>query len=106
MPTTINTDQKVKLTVKPLTQKSRPALVHGIPAWSSSNPSIISLVVAPDGLSAYAFAAGTIGTATVGVAADADMSSAIRQIQTTIDITVTAAEAASLVLDPSSPELA
>ena len=99
---TLNTEQKAKVTVKPLTAKGKPAQVDGPPGWSISDVSVASLVVAPDGLSAEVIGVSA-GTATVTVAADADLTSGVRQITGNLDVTVTAAEAATLSLETDTP---
>lgn len=99
---TLTIEQKATVTVKPLTAKGNPAPVDGAPGWSISDPAIASLVVAPDGMSADVIAA-TAGAATITVAADADLTSGVRQITGVLDVTVVAAEAATLVLEAGVP---
>jgi hypothetical protein len=100
----LTTDQKAKVTVRPLTAKGKPTVVDGIPGWSTSNPSVISLVVSPDGLSADVIGAG-VGTAIVTVSADADLTSGIREITAALSASVILAEAASLTLEVGTPTL-
>lgn len=100
---TLNTEQKVKVTVRPLTAGGQPATVDGVPGWSVSSPVLATLEVAPDGLSAYVFA-GQPGVGQVLVSADADLTSGVREIIGVLDLTVVAAEAATLELVADDPE--
>ena len=100
---TLNTEQKVKVTVRPLTAGGQPATVDGVPGWAVSDPALATLEVAPDGLSAYVFA-GQPGTGQVMVSADADLTAGVREIVGQLDLTVTAAEAATLLLETGSIE--
>lgn len=98
----LTTEQKVKVTVKPLTAKGNPALVDGAPGWSVSDPAVASLVVAPDGMSADVIA-GASGAVTITVAADADLTSGVRQITGSFDVTVVASEAVTLGFESGIP---
>ena len=84
------------LVIKPLDQFGNPTVVDGIPAWTSSDESIITLSVSGDGLSARATSVGPVGTASVSVIADADLSSGVRDLTGVEEITVVAGEAVSL----------
>jgi len=99
---TINTEQKVKVTVKPVTAKGNPALVDGTPGWSISDPSIASLVVDPTGMSSDVVGAGA-GVAIISVSADADLGAGVREITGSLYVTIVAAEAAALVLEAGTP---
>ena len=99
---TLNTEQKVYVIVKPLTASGKLARVDGVPGWNISNVAVASLVVAPDGISADVFATG-LGTATITVVADADLTAGVRQITGTLDVEVVEAEAASLTLVAGTP---
>jgi hypothetical protein len=99
---TLNTEQKAKVTVRPLTAKGNPALVDGPPGWSITNPAILTLVVAPDGLSADVFGVSA-GTGSVIVSADADLTDGVSEIVGSLTVAVTPALAASLVLEAGTP---
>lgn len=99
---TLTTDQKVNLKLNALTLTGKPANVDGVPLWSTSNANVISLVVSPNGLSAFAVASGA-GSASVTVIADGDLTSGIKQLTTSVDLTVTQAGAASIVVTNDPP---
>lgn len=67
-----------------------PALVNGAPVWTSSNPAVVSVVAAADGLSALASGL-TVGTATVSVIAESSFVAGVSvPITGTLDFNVTA----------------
>jgi hypothetical protein len=98
-------EQKVSLSIKPLTAAGNPARVDGIPAWAVSDTNVLSLVVAPDGLSAVAVANGPIGLSQVSVVADADLGAGVKELVATLDVQVVPAEAVSLGVTAGAPEL-
>jgi hypothetical protein len=73
-----------------------PAQVDGPLAWSVSDPSVITLEVSNDGLSAFVIAQGPLGTSQVSVEGDADLGEGVRPITVIGDIEVRASEAVSL----------
>lgn len=98
---TLNTAQKVDLTISATNTAGKPASVTGVPLWNSSNVNAVSLVVAADGLSAYAFGNG-VGNATVSVIANAGTEAVPVQISASVDLTVSLAPATTLVITPST----
>jgi hypothetical protein len=76
----ITTDQRfenVQLTITD--SRGRPAAVDGVPVWASSDPTVLAVTPAADGMSA---AVDTVapGTARVTVTADADLGSGVQTI--------------------------
>lgn len=105
MPTVVLTDeQKVHLAIQPVTASGNPAVVDGVPEWAASDPAVVALIVAADGLSADATTVGPVGASQVSVSADADLGSGIRTISGVLDVQVVAAEAASLAFQVGTPE--
>ena len=100
----ITNEQKVKLTINAVTAANRVAPLDGVPTWSVSDSAVLSLDVAPDGLSAYAISNG-VGVSQVSVIADADLGAGIRELATFIEIQVIAAEAVSLGFVAGTPEV-
>jgi hypothetical protein len=72
--------------------KGNLAQVEGVPAWGMSDPSLGSLAVAEDGLSAV-FTPGSVGTGQVNVSADADLGEGVKTITGILDVEVIAGEA-------------
>ena len=98
----ITTAQKVDLTVSPLTSNGMAGSIVGTPLWSSSSVSNVSLIVAADGMSAYAIA-GTVGSSTVSVIANAGTLAVPVQITGSIVIQVVPAAATTLSILASTP---
>jgi hypothetical protein len=97
-------EQKVTLTLQPTTAKGKIAPVQGIPAWSISNPIVLSLTIAPDGMSAVATSLA-VGSGVVSALADADLSAGVSQISGSLAIQVVPAMASFLVLQTGIPVL-
>lgn len=100
----LTTTQKSTLTLDPRDAKGNPAKLDGIPVWSTANPAVGALDVAPDGLSAT-FVAGEVGATQVSVVADADLDEGeVRELTGVLDVEVKAAEAISLGVGAGAPE--
>ena len=95
--------QKVALAIAPKSAAGNPALVDGTPAWSSSDETVLTLTVAPDGMSAEAVTTGKLGTAQVNVSADADLGDGTKTITGVLDVEVKASEAVSLDISAGAP---
>lgn len=95
--------QKVSLSLLITNAVGNPAPVDGPPTWTLSVPGVVSLVVAPDGMSAVATSIAA-GLTRLTVSADADLSSGVKQISTFLDIQVVASEAVSIIIVAASPE--
>jgi len=95
--------QKVNLTVTFQDAAGNPATVDGVPTWVSSDPTIITLNVAADGLSADAVTTGTLGTAQVSASADADLGSGVTTITGVIDLEVQGAAAVVALVAAGAP---
>lgn len=99
---TLTNEQKINLTVSPLTAGGKPATLTGIPLWSSSDINSITLVVSPDGLSVEAFAAN-IGSSTISVIGNAGTDVSPIQLSASVLLQVVSAPAASLNIVVGSP---
>jgi hypothetical protein len=98
-------EQKVQLSINPVTAAGNAARVDGVPVWSVSDSNVLSLEVAEDGLSAWVSTVGPLGESQVAVVADADLGEGRRELAATLDVTVVAAEAASLAISAGAPVL-
>lgn len=92
----ITTSQEIDLAIAPVDKRGNPAQIDGVPVWLSSDPDIVTINPAPDGLSAIARAVGPTGNAEIVVTADADLGTGTKAIQGTIEIDVAAGQATSL----------
>lgn len=92
----INTDQNypaVSLTITD--SRGRPARVEGVPVWASSDETVLTVVAAPDGMSALVDTVAP-GVARITITADADLDPGV-----TTDITVVS-EDVNVTAGPSS----
>lgn len=100
----ITNEQKVTVTLKPVTNAGKPASLDGAPTWTVvSGDSTVA--PATDGLSASLVSSDTPGDTTFLVEADADIGAGVQNIQDTITLTVIGAQAANLGLAAGTPEL-
>ncbi|HRI33967.1 MAG TPA: hypothetical protein PLD02_09435 [Saprospiraceae bacterium] len=63
--------------------------IDGVPVWLVEDPSILTLNVAPDGLSATFVTTGVVGVTRVNVIADVDTGSNVLNQTGTFEVTVT-----------------
>ena len=98
-------EQKVSLSIDPRTAAGNPAKVDGVPVWSVSDSNVLTIVPSEDGKSAVVTTTGQLGASQVSVSADADLGEGVRTIAATLDVTVVAAEAATLAITSGTPEL-
>lgn len=98
----LTNEQKVKVTVTPVTPSGQPATLDGVPTWEVAAGDV-TLEVASDGLSAYILS-GLPGDSTVVVSADADLGSGVVTISDAVEVHVVGALASSLGLSASAPE--
>jgi hypothetical protein len=92
---TLSDIQQSSLTVSIVDAKNNPAVLAGIPVWTVSDSTILTIVPAADGLSAILTAVGPLGTAKV--------SSAIGSISGSVDVTVIGSAPAQLVISAATP---
>lgn len=88
-------DEQCALSISPVDAKGKPAPLDGVPEWASSDPNVISVVPAVDGLSAK-IVAGNPGTAQVSVTADADLGAGTTALSGALDVQVTGGPAIAL----------
>jgi hypothetical protein len=101
---TITNEQKVKVTLAPVTPAGNPATVDGIPTWSVTEGDA-TIEVAEDGMSAYLISGEANVNSKVLVSADADMGEGVATISDVIDLAVVAASASTLGLVVADAEL-
>ena len=99
-------NQKVSVLIQPVSVKGNPAPLDGVPVWTVTDESLVSVVSAEDGMSAVVTAVGPIGTAQVIVKGDADLGEGLVEITGILDVEILASGAATFVITPGTPELA
>ena len=101
---TITNEQKVTVTLAPVTAAGNPATLDGPPVWSLVSGDA-TFEVAADGLSATLIS-GAVGNSQFTVTADADLDEGeVVTLTDTIDLAVVTAEASQLGLVVGAPEL-
>jgi|SRR5690242_5931326 len=96
--------QKVTATIAAVDAAGNPAQLDGAPTWSSSNPDIVSVTPAADGLTAVIAAVGPLGTSQISVSADARLGPDVVTLSGQDDVTVVASEATTLGISFGTPE--
>lgn len=101
--TSITNEQKVKVTLHPMSQGGNPEPIEN-PEWSVISGDS-TLEVADDGLSAELISSDTPGDTLFMVQADAQIGDGTQEVQDTILCHVTGANAASLGMEVGTPEI-
>ncbi len=99
---TITNEQKVQVTLNPVTDTGKPAKLDGAPTWSVINGTS-TLDIAADGLSAFLVSGDDPGDSDFLVSADADLGSGVTEISDTIRLHVAGAQAKNLGLVAGTP---
>jgi hypothetical protein len=100
---TITNEQKVTVTLAPVTATGKPATLDGAPVWTVQSGD--STVLAADGgLSASLISSDTPGDTVILVEADADLGAGVETISDIIQLTVQGARAQNLGLTVGTPE--
>lgn len=100
----ITADQSVPVSVVFDDDHGNPAAVDGVPVWTVSDATILTVTAADDGMSATVAAVGPAGQAQVSVTANAEMDSTLPAIPVIglMDMQVVAGDAALAVITPGS----
>jgi hypothetical protein len=100
--TTITNEQKVNVTLSPKTDTGKPAKLDGAPVWSVVSGDS-TVVASADGLSADLVSSDTPGDTVFLVDGDADLGSGVEDIQETITLHVSGANAKNLGIAFGTP---
>lgn len=101
---TITNEQKVLVTLNPVTAAGNPATVDGAPVWQVASGDA-TLEVQEGGMSAYLISGAADVTSKVMVSADADLGEGVASLEDSIDLVVIPATASTLGLVSGTPEL-
>lgn len=99
---TMMDDGEASVVIRAVDAKGNPAPLDGIPAWSTSDDTLLTVTPAVDGLSAQIAAVGPLGATQLKVTADARMGPEVVEIMGVLDIDIVAGEAVSIVLEPTT----
>jgi hypothetical protein len=92
---------QIQVAVSYVDGAGNPATVDGDPTWSSSDPTLVTVIADPaNAFEAVLRAVGPLGQAQVTVTADADLGEGIREILTLMDVAVVAGEAVAGAIAP------
>lgn len=99
----ITNEQKVKVSLAPVTETGKPAKLDGTPTWELVS-GFSNISVAKDGMSAVLISEDDPGDTIFAVEADADLGEGVETVADTIRLTVEGARARNLGLTVGSPE--
>lgn len=102
MPLILTDSQKVHLSVSPVNAAGNLAPVEA-PVWSSSDESVVVIVVGEDGLSADVVTTGKLGSAQVRFSCDAKIGEGESALLATLDVQVVAGQAVNVVINAGTP---
>lgn len=97
-------NEKVSVSISPVDAAGNPGKIDGVPVWSSSNETVLTVTPADDGLSAVLTTVGPLGNAQVEVNADADLGEGVKNVSGLIDVEVVAGETVALNPNVGTPE--
>ena len=101
---TITNEEKVQVTLAPLSAAGNPAVLDGAPVWTVVSGDA-TLEVAEDGLSAFLVSGAPDTNSQIQVSADADLGEGIVTLVDVIDLAVVLAQASVLGLVAGTPTL-
>src|SRR5262245_31637516 len=94
--------QNAPVTATCTDSKGNPAKVQD-PAWSSSDPTIVSLVANTDPMKVTVSAVGPLGAALVTFTADADLGTGVVPVIGTMDVVVNPGQATVVAIQAGAP---
>jgi hypothetical protein len=98
---TLPADKQVEVKVSYVDANGNPAVVDGDVAWSSSDTNIASVLAdKDDSAHAIVIPQDEIGQVQIIATADADLGAGVRQLITTMDVTVVGGEAVAGTIEP------
>lgn len=96
--------QKCDLAIVVEDGKGNPAAVDGIPSWSVSNPTLLTVEPSvPDGMSAVLRAVDPVGTSQVSVQVDADLGEGLKPITGLLEVQLLAGDAVTVDIEAGTP---
>lgn len=96
--------QKCDLAIVVEDSKGNPAAVDGIPNWSVSNPTLLTVEPSvPDGMSAVPRAVDPVGTSQVSVQVDADLGEGVKPITGLLEVQLLAGDAVTVDIETGTP---
>jgi hypothetical protein len=90
--------QQFRVEIQPVDKAGNLGTLASGPVWSASDPTILTVAPAADGMSAVVSAMGKLGAAQVNVTAEGDPTPGVNTITGTVDVQVVGGKAVSLRL--------
>jgi hypothetical protein len=98
---TLPVDKQVKVKISYVDANGNPAAVDGDVEWSSSDQKIAMVYGDPDdNMQAVVVPQGPVGQVQIVATADADLGAGVRELITTMDVTIVAGEAVAGTIEP------
>lgn len=97
MEITITTEQKIPVSLNPVTLSGKPAKLDGTPTWTGTS-GLGTVVPSADGLSCDLVSSDSAGDTVILVEADADLGPGVQTISDTITLHCVSPQAANLGL--------
>lgn len=98
----LRNDMKLPVSLAPADKFGNPAPVEGV-TFESSDTSLATVNVSPDGLSAEVVPVGPVGTLQLKVTADPKIGPEVGVLTGLLDIEILAGEAVTLTINPGAP---
>ena len=92
----ITDSQQFRVEIQPVDRAGNPGTLTSEPVWSASDPTILTVTTAADGMSAVVSATGKLGTAQVNVTGEGDPAPGVNTITGTVTVRVVGGQAVSL----------
>jgi hypothetical protein len=99
----ITDSQQFRVEIQPVDKVGNPGTLASVPAWSASDPTILTVLPAADGMSAVVSAMGKLGAAQVNVTAEGDPTPGVNTITGTVAVQVVGGKAVSLQFTAGTP---
>jgi hypothetical protein len=99
----ITDSQEFKVEIQAVDKAGNPGTLASVPVWSVSDPTILTVVPAADGMSAVVSAVGKLGAAQVNVTGEGDPTPGVNTITGTLAVQVGGGKAVSLKLTAGTP---
>jgi hypothetical protein len=103
MAVTMTVTQKVHATIQPVDAHGNSAPVDGIPVWTVSDATMLSVAPGADGMTCDILAVGKVGDAQATVTCDADMGAGVVEITGVVDFHLLAAQAVGVSVNVGAP---
>ena len=89
----ITDSQQFSVEIQPVDKFGNPGTLASVPVWSASDPTILAVVPAADGMSAVVSATGKLGVAEVKVTGEGDATPGVNTITGTVAVKVVGGKA-------------